>query len=60
MTMMNQELIFQPFFVLMLLTIVIWFYMYAKRIPFIESLIKNGDMPPEQLTPYELLKILSA
>ena len=56
MTMMNQELIFQPFFVLMLLTIVIWFYMYAKRIPFIESLIKKGDMPPEQLTPYELLK----
>ena len=50
---MNQELIFQPFFILMLLTIVVWFYMYAKRIPFIEK----SDIPPEKLTAYELLKL---
>jgi len=49
---MNQELIFQPFFILMLLTIVVWFYMYTKRIPFIEK----SNIPPDQLTPYELLR----
>ena len=49
---MNQELIFQPFFMLMILTIIVWIYMYAKRIPF----IKKSNIPPEQLTPYELLK----
>lgn len=53
---MNQELIFQPFFVLMLLTIIVWFYMYAKRIPFIEKNYRKNNIPPEQLTAYELLK----
>lgn len=36
----------------MLLTIVVWVYMYVKRIPFIEK----SNIPPEQLTPYVLLK----
>lgn len=49
---MNQELIFQPFFVLMLLTLIVWIYMYAKRIPFIEK----SNIPPEGLSAYELLK----
>lgn len=48
---MEQQLIFGPMFVLLLVTIVVWAYMYAKRIPFIESL----DLQPgEELTPAEL------
>ena len=38
---MNQALIFQPFLATMLLTMVVWIYMYARRIPFIRSL---GDV----------------
>ncbi len=32
---MNQQLILQPVVALMLLTLVVWLYMYAKRIPYI-------------------------
>jgi hypothetical protein len=49
---MEQELIFLPFFILMLLTLVVWVYMYAKRIPFIEK----SNIPLEELTPYFLFK----
>ena len=38
--------IFLPFFLTMLLTIVVWFYMYAKRIPFIQ----RAGLKPEQIT----------
>lgn len=48
---MDQQLIFGPVFALLLVTIVVWAYMYAKRIPFIQSL----DLKPgEPLTPAEL------
>lgn len=50
---MNQYLIFQPFFALMLLTIIVWFYMYVRRIPFIQ----NSKLAPEQLTAFELMRI---
>lgn len=49
---MNQAQIFGPFFGMMLLTIVVWAYMYAKRIPFINSL----NLEPAQITPAELAK----
>jgi hypothetical protein len=32
---MNQNVIFGLFFALMLTTLVVWIYMYARRIPFI-------------------------
>jgi len=32
---MNQQLIVQPVVALMLLTLLVWLYMYAKRIPYI-------------------------
>lgn len=47
---MEQQQIFGPFFAMMLLTIVVWIYMYSKRIPFINSL----NLEPEQITPAEL------
>ena len=42
---MHQTAIFAPFFATMLLTFVVWVYMYARRIPFIRS---------SELTPGEL------
>jgi len=41
-----------PFFTMMLLTMVVWLYMYSRRIPFIRQL----DVPPDQLTPAELMR----
>lgn len=32
---MNQQAIFGPFFATIMLTLVVWVYMYARRIPFI-------------------------
>ena len=49
---MEQNQIFGPVFAMMLLTIAVWAYMYAKRIPFINSL----DLEPEQITPAELAR----
>jgi hypothetical protein len=34
---MNQNAIFAPFLTMMLLTLVVWFYMYSKRIPMIPA-----------------------
>jgi hypothetical protein len=45
--------IFAPFFAMILLTIVVWVYMYARRIPFIRSL----RIPDEKLTPMELARV---
>ena len=53
---MNQQLIFRPFLALMLLTLVVWLYMYARRIPFI---IKS-KLTAEQLAPLELARLSPA
>ena len=50
---MNQNAIFLPFLVLMSLTIVVWFVMYARRIPLS---IRSG-LHPNKLTPQELARI---
>jgi hypothetical protein len=44
---MDPAAIFAPFFAMMCLTLVVWVYMYARRIPFINSL---------QLSPQDLAK----
>jgi hypothetical protein len=50
---MDQAAIFIPFAGTMLLTLVVWAYMYARRIPFILS----SKLAPEQLTPAELARL---
>jgi hypothetical protein len=42
-----------PFFAMMLLTMAVWFFMYARRIPFIQ----NNRLTPEQLRPLEFARI---
>lgn len=53
---MNQTAIFLPFVGTMLLTMVVWFYMYAWRIPF----ILRNKLTPQQLTPIELARLSPA
>jgi hypothetical protein len=50
---MQQTAIFGPFLATMLLTLVVWIYMYARRIPFLRSL----DVPPNDLTPARLAEL---
>lgn len=50
---MEQTRIFAPFLVLILLTIVVWFYMYARRIPF----ITKNKLTAEQLRPLEFARL---
>jgi hypothetical protein len=51
---MQSSAIFAPFFVMMFLTLVVWAYMYARRIPFINSL----KLKPEDLAkPGELARL---
>ena len=50
---MDSHAIFAPFFTQMLLTLVVWVYMYARRIPF----IVNSGLKPEQMTPAELARL---
>ncbi len=50
---MNQSDIFQPFLATMLLTLVVWVYMYGRRLPFIFS---NG-LDSKQMTPAELARV---
>lgn len=50
---MEQSLIFRPLIATMILTLVVWVYMYARRIPF----ITRGKLTPAQLTPLELARI---
>jgi hypothetical protein len=45
--------IFRPFLTMMLLTLAVWVYMYARRIPFIQ----RSRLTPDQLTPMELTRI---
>jgi hypothetical protein len=53
---MNQNAIFAPFFVQMFLTLVVWAYMYARRIPFILSLGPSIDLAK----PGELVRLSPA
>lgn len=50
---MAQVEIFSPVLSLMLLTMIVWCYMYAKRIPFINSL----DLSPDEVTPEALARL---
>jgi hypothetical protein len=50
---MNQAVIFQPFMATMILTMVVWIYMYSRRLPFIFS----RGLDPKQMTPFELARV---
>jgi len=50
---MNQSAIFGPFFVMLGLTLVVWLFMYVKRIRFLGSL----ELDPNELTPAKLMEI---
>jgi hypothetical protein len=50
---MPQATIFGPFFATMLLTLVVWTYMYVRRIRFITS----NRLTPAQLAPLEFARL---
>jgi hypothetical protein len=50
---MTQDAIFSPFFAMMLLTLLVWVYMYIRRISF----ITRKKISSQTLTPSELVKI---
>jgi hypothetical protein len=50
---MDQAIIFKPFLATMILTLVVWVYMYGRRLSFIYS---NG-LDPKQMTPLELARL---
>jgi hypothetical protein len=50
---MDQTVIFGPLLATMLLTLVVWVYMYGRRLPFIFS---NG-LDARQMTPLELARV---
>ena len=50
---MQPAAIFPPFFAMILLTLVVWIYMYSRRIPFIQK----GNLARGQLTPLEFARI---
>jgi len=50
---MNQAAILQPFVATMILTMVVWVYMYGRRLPFIFS----SGLDPKQMTPLELARL---
>lgn len=50
---MNQAAIFQPFVATMILTMVVWAYMYGRRLPFIFA----NSLDPKQMTPLELARV---
>ena len=49
---MNRTVIFQPFVATMLLTLVVWIYMYARRLRFIFA----NKLDTKQMTPAELAR----
>jgi hypothetical protein len=53
---MDQAVIFQPFLATMLLTGVVWLYMYARRLTFIFA----SGLDPKQMTPSELARVSPA
>ena len=50
---MDQSTIFAPFFAMVLLTLIVWVYMYARRIPFIQ----RNNLLQRRLDPSELARI---
>lgn len=50
---MNQQAIFAPIFAMFLLTLTVWIYMYARRIPF----ITKNNFPPEKMRPLEFARL---
>jgi hypothetical protein len=50
---MHQTAIFVPFLTTMLLTLIVWFFMYSRRIP----LIQKSKINPNALTAAELARI---
>lgn len=50
---MNQSTIFQPFFATMILTLVVWTYMYGRRLPFIFA----NNLQARRMTPAELERL---
>lgn len=50
---MEQTDILVPFVGTMLLTMIVWLYMYARRIPF----ILRSKLTPQQLTPLEFARL---
>ena len=50
---MDQASIFRPFVATMILTMVVWAYMYGRRLPFIFS----SRLDPKQMTPLELARL---
>jgi hypothetical protein len=50
---MKQSAIFGPFLTVMLLTLIVWFYMYSRRIPFLQKSRTNLNT----LTAAELARI---
>ena len=64
---MDQTAIFGPFFAMLILTILVWVYMFSKRIPFIQNTDFGGPptaealhrlSPPEVSSPSDNLKNL--
>jgi hypothetical protein len=51
---MPQTAIFGPFFAMVSLTLVVWVYMYVRRIGFIRS---NGISPKDLAVPGELARL---
>ena len=50
---MDQAAIFSPFLALMLLTLLVWIYMYARRLPFIQ----RSGLSAQRFTPAELARL---
>ena len=50
---MAQTAIFGPMLLMMILTLAVWIYMFARRIPF----INGSNLTPEQLQPLEFAKL---
>lgn len=50
---MDPSRIFIPFVGTMLLTMLVWFYMYARRLPFMAA---SGMLAQRQITPEELAR----
>jgi hypothetical protein len=50
---MQQSAIFSPFFAMLLLTLIVWIYMYVRRIRF----ITNRKPTPEELNPIAFAQI---
>ena len=48
-----QAAIFGPFFAMLLLTLVVWVYMYVRRIRF----IRGSGLAPDELTPGKLAQL---